>query len=230
MSEEGSRVLSRLRGIVAPIRHILAAPLVSRGVSADTVTLAAIPLAVAAATLIALRFNLLGFGLALLAAAVDFVDGEVARLQGRVTPFGDLLDAVVDRIVEGLLLAALALRMPLPAALALALGALVSYIKARVGLVIAADNRDWPGLGDRADRVALVLVAVLVDAPIFASSGGTVWAERVLWLLVMVSGVGCVQRMLHARALIAAERSSVDVAQGGPHVEMPNEARRGRAR
>lgn len=232
-------MLSRLRNLVQPVRRSLAAPLVSCGVSADALTLAAFPLALVSAGLVVARFSLVGFGVGLVAAAIDFIDGEVARMQGRPTPFGDLLDAVVDRAVEGLLLAALAVRMPLPAALAIALGALVSYIKARVGLVIAADNRDWPGVGDRADRLALILAAVLLDAPMFVDSGGAIGAERVLWLLVGVSAVGCVQRLRHARRLIDASSrcvappdvgsGSVAPVPGGPGGPTPNDARRGRA-
>lgn len=210
-------MLSRLRNFVAPLRRRMAAPLVARKLAPDAVTLSAIPLSCGAAALIVARWTLCGLALALAAALVDFVDGEVARAQQRTSRFGDLLDATVDRVVEGVLLAALAVRWPLPATLALMFGGLVSYIKARVGLIIVADNRDWPGLGDRTDRLVLILLAVLLGAASFATCGGARGARHVLWLLVGVSAVGCLQRLQHARAEVA------QAAVGAPS----NPARRG---
>ena len=54
---------------------------------------------------------LLWGGLAMLvAASLDFVDGTVARLTGRVTKAGGYLDSMVDRFVDALLLLPLLLR------------------------------------------------------------------------------------------------------------------------
>ena len=43
-------------------------------------------------------------GLALLVYGFDFIDGAVARLTGKVSKFGEVLDASLDRITDGLLI------------------------------------------------------------------------------------------------------------------------------
>lgn len=190
-------MLGHLRAAVAPLKRMLATPLARSGVHPDVVTLSAIPLALAAAWLVLEGRPLAALIPALPAVLLDFVDGEVARLQGRVTPFGDLLEAVVDRVVEGILLTALAVEFPLAAAGAMGLSILVSYVKARTGLVVPCDNRDWPGWGDHSDRVLLILAALLARG-----CWGPTAAEAVLWALASTALVGALGRLRHARRLI----------------------------
>lgn len=176
-------------------------PFVRAGVPADVVSLAGVPLAVGSALAVFSGCPLTGLVLGSAAALTDFIDGDVARLQEKATAFGSVLEATIDRFVDAALLAGLVGRYPLAAVSALVLGTLAPYIKARVGLVMPSDNRDWPGVGDRTDRVVLVLVAILLSA--FTDAG----AELVLWTVAAISATGAVQRMLHARRLIAdAER------------------------
>lgn len=196
-------MLGRLRSTVAPLKRMLASPLARAGVHPDAVTLAAIPLALAAGWLVLQGHPLAALVPAVPAVLLDFVDGEVARLQGRVTPFGDLLEAVVDRVVEGLLLAALAVEFPLAAAASLGLSVLVSYVKARTGLVVPCDNRDWPGCGDHSDRV-LMIVAALVARGCWGPGA----AEGVLWALAATAFVGVLGRLRYARLLIAGKRGT----------------------
>lgn len=189
-------MLGKLRAAVKPVVRAVAAPLVRAGVSPHTVTLSAIPLAVLAAICMNAHAYHLAFVAALLAALADLLDGTVAELQNRRTPFGNYLEAVVDKIVEVILLLGAAQAFPLAAGLACGTSLLVSYAKARVGLVIVADNRDWHALGDRADRLLVLLVGLLFG--------------RVQFALLLIAGmnvIGLVQRMRFARALIAdAER------------------------
>lgn len=203
----GDDVLSSLRSAVVPLKQALARPLAALGLPPNLLTLAAIPLALGAAWLVALDRPLVGLLLAVPASLVDFIDGEVARLQGRSSAFGNLLEAIVDRVVEGLLLASLVPFFPLAAAASLGLGFLVSYVKARTGLVVAADNRDWPGWGDHSDRILLALVAILLWG-LGLRLGGVFAAEGALWLLAALSLVGVLQRLRYSRELIReAERS-----------------------
>lgn len=186
-----------LRKAASLPRRWVAAPLARTGVSPQALTLASVPLAAGSGALILTGRHAAGaLILGALALLMDFVDGEVARLQGRTTPFGNLLDAVVDRVVEALLLSALARGCPVAACSALGASLLASYIKARVGLVIVADNRDWPGVGDRADRALLLLVAIGVG-------GWSLLARAwLLWGLALMAAIGCVQRLTFARALV----------------------------
>ncbi len=190
-------MISQLREPIRPLRAALAKPLVMLGVHPNWVTLAAIPLSAMAAWFTYKGCVAWALFFTFLAAAMDFLDGEVARLQGRETDFGNYLEALVDRWVDGVLLLGFWSEHALAAGLGIILSNLVSYSKARLGLVIPTDNRDWPGLGDRSDRLILLLLAVAL---------GTHhrWCGPLLWLLVAISLIGCCQRALHARRLIEA--------------------------
>lgn len=195
-------MLNQLRESVTPLKNALAKPIAATGMSPNLFTLLALPLALGASLLLYRGAWGLALALAIPAALVDFVDGPVARLQNRATPFGNLLEAVVDRIVDAALLVGLATRFPLAASCALACSMVVSYVKARTALVVVCDNREWPGWGDRSDRVVLVLLSILSMALGLAAA-----AEGMLWLMASASLVGLVQRLRYARALV--ERSDL---------------------
>lgn len=190
-------MLSSLRQTVRPVGELVARPFVRAGISANAITLAAIPLSTLAGLFIAKGFFAAGFWLALPTILLDFLDGAVARASKSESLFGNHLEAVVDRYVEGAILVGLAVHYPLLAGSALTFSVLVSYIKARVGLVIVSDNSDWPGIGDRTDRMILLLVALQLLAQ------ERVWLGQLgLLALVVVALVGTVQRMLHSKRLI----------------------------
>ena len=190
-------MLSSLRQTVRPVGELVARPFVRAGISANAITLAAIPLSTLAGLFIAKGFFAVGFWLALPTILLDFLDGAVARASKSESLFGNHLEAVVDRYVEGAILVGLAVHYPLLAGSALTFSVLVSYIKARVGLVIVSDNSDWPGIGDRTDRMILLLVALQLLAQ------ERVWLGQLgLLALVVVALVGTVQRMLHSKRLI----------------------------
>ena len=189
-------MLSLLRKAVAPIKLGLARPLARAKVDPNWVTLSAIPLSLGAMACGATGHYWVGLAFGVPAAMADFLDGPVAELQGRQSPQGNFLEAVVDRVVDGVLLAGLGTRYPLLSFMAVTLSFTVSYIKARVGLVIQSDNSDWPGWGDRTDRVALTLLA-------YAAAGYSCGAGfSILAILVAVSLVGSVQRLRHGLRLI----------------------------
>lgn len=188
-------MISQLREPTRPLRVALAKPLVALGVHPNWITLAAIPLSSAAAFLLARGCCKWALFLALAAAAMDFLDGEVARLQGRTSAFGNYLEALVDRWVDGVLLLGFVQTFPLASGLGIILGSLVSYSKARLGLVMPTDNSDWPGVGDRSDRMLLLLCAVGLGP-------ASPWTGWLLWALVAISLLGCWQRVQHARRQI----------------------------
>ncbi|MBI3928821.1 MAG: CDP-alcohol phosphatidyltransferase family protein [Armatimonadetes bacterium] len=199
-------MLSALRKTVSPLQERLAEPLARSGVPADLVTLAGIPLSLGGALFLFTGHAGAALMLAMAAAMTDFLDGTVARLQNRESPFGNCLEAVVDRWVEGVLLVGLATYFPLAASSALLLSLLVSYVKARVGLVVISDNSDWPGVADRTDRLVLILLTIgfLSQPP---AMGGIAAAGFTLWALAFMALIGCCQRLVHARKVIRdAER------------------------
>lgn len=189
-------MLGNYRSAFKPLKTWLAEPLARTGVSPDIVTLSGIPLSLAAGTLLLMGRPLEALPLAFVSSLTDLVDGEVARLQGRQSHFGNYLEAVVDRVVESILLIALTVLFPLPGAVALAASLIISFTKPRVGLVIITDNHDWPGLGDHSDRMVLIVAAYGLCA--FALFSPAV----LLWLLALMAGTGAYKRVLYARDLV----------------------------
>jgi CDP-diacylglycerol--glycerol-3-phosphate 3-phosphatidyltransferase len=127
---------------------------------------------------------------------LDLLDGALARHAGTQTPFGGFLDSTIDRIGEGVVLAAAGLvfaREGNELALAFAFAAiagsfLVSYTRAKAEVL---GLRGDVGLGTRAERVT-VITAGLFLAPF----GVLEWA---VYLLTATAWVTVVHRVLHVR-------------------------------
>jgi CDP-diacylglycerol--glycerol-3-phosphate 3-phosphatidyltransferase len=102
-------------------------------------------------------------------SVLDILDGALARLSGKGTPFGAFLDSTTDRISEGFMLGAIALvfarhheLFAVAAAFAAVAGSfLVSYTRAKAE---ALGLKGDVGIGSRAERV-VVIAAGLVLAP-----------------------------------------------------------------
>ena len=138
-------------------------------------------------------------------SVLDILDGALARVGGKTTPFGAFLDSTTDRVGEGAMLGAIALvfsRHDHPVALGLTFAAvagsfLVSYTRARAE---ALGLRGDVGIGSRAERVVVI-------------TGGLVLAPLSIWLLVaaisLLTATGwltVVQRILHVRDQLRARQ------------------------
>jgi CDP-diacylglycerol--glycerol-3-phosphate 3-phosphatidyltransferase len=125
-------------------------------------------LALGAAALIIAGYPL-GAGIVLLVAGFfDILDGALARLIKKATPFGAVLDATLDRLSEGVVLLAILAVYAIQASLwgvvlvgaALVLSQLVSYIRARSeaqGLACKV------GIFTRAERVIVLALGLLLS-------------------------------------------------------------------
>lgn len=131
-----------------------------------------------------------GGWLVLLGGATDIFDGRVARARGIASERGAFLDSTLDRFAETFTFAGLALFFAgvawAQAAVALALGAslLVSYTRAR-GEALGVRCRG--GVMQRAERLVLLALAALLDAPLSARLGAphgtvTAWAVAAIAL------------------------------------------------
>lgn len=190
-------MLSKLRESVQPLRSWLAWPFLKVGASPGQVGGFGLAAAAIAAGLMRAGCPRVALLAALLAAASDLADGEVARRSRRSSPEGNYLDALGDRVTECVLLLGLLPLAPNLTALALAGGCLTSYAKARCALVRVMDNRDWPGSGDYPDRAVLILLA-------YTSAPRVEWA---LTLLVVASWSCLWRRVNYARRLIQEART-----------------------
>ena len=203
-------MLNGLRGAMTRVFTPIARALLRAGVSPDAVTIGG-TLVVVLTALWAFPTGHFLAGTLIITVFVltDSLDGVMARQAGRSGPWGAFLDTTMDRFGDGAIFAGLVLWFTaggddrLTAVLALAclvLGSIVPYARARAeGLGMTASG----GIAERADRLALVLVATFavgVGAP-------TVVLTVVLGLLALASAVTIVQRMskVHRQAVQVTE-------------------------
>ena len=140
-------------------------------------------------------------GVLIIAASViaDLLDGTMARLSGRAGPWGNFLDATLDRVADGCVFGALVLwsaayAEPWVTAAALPClvgGQVISYAKARAEAVGATAN---VGIAERAERLIVVLLAAFI-----AGFGVPYVLPGALVLLAVVSVITVVQRIVVVR-------------------------------
>jgi CDP-diacylglycerol---glycerol-3-phosphate 3-phosphatidyltransferase len=180
------------------------------GVTPNILTGAGVTLCLAAAVLVPfedhgkLLFFWLAAGTFVVGSLLDILDGALARVGGKTTPFGAFIDSTTDRVGEGAMLAAIALvfsRHGRDWAVVLAVAAvvgsfLVSYTRARAE---ALGLRGDVGLGSRAERVVLITAGL-----VFAPWGGLPWA---IVALAVTAWLTVVQRILHVRKQLSGGTS-----------------------
>jgi phosphatidylglycerophosphate synthase len=179
------------------LSYAVARPLAVARVSPDLVTLLAVLLAAAALGPAAAGgwWLLLAAAMVVLSGLLDNVDGAVAVLTGRATPWGAVLDAVADRVADLLFLAALLLAGAPVVACALggALMFLLEYLRARAaaaGLTDVGVVTVW----ERPTRV-IVTAAFLVAGAVV----GDPWPALGAWAWVGLGAVGLVQLAVAVR-------------------------------
>jgi CDP-diacylglycerol--glycerol-3-phosphate 3-phosphatidyltransferase len=127
---------------------------------------------------------------------LDLVDGAVARVSGRTSTFGAVLDSSCDRIADAAVFGSIAWYfarhgqrwMLLAALLCLVLGSLTSYIRARAE---AAGLTATVGIAERADR----LIIVLVGTGLSGQHLEVPYVQAIaLWALVAASTITVMQR------------------------------------
>jgi phosphatidylglycerophosphate synthase/putative flippase GtrA len=129
------------------------------GFPPNAITSLSFALALAAAVSVAAGRFALGGWLFVMAGALDFIDGRVARSTGRSSPSGAALDSVLDRYVECALIAGLCWYyrqgwVLVPCLLALTGSMLVPYVRAR-GESLGVSLKEV-GFMQRPERVLLL--------------------------------------------------------------------------
>lgn len=146
-------------------------------------------------------------GVLIIAAFVicDLLDGTMARLSGRAGPWGNFLDATLDRIADGCVFGSLVLwavttgnAWTVAAALTCLVGGqVISYAKARAEAVGATAN---VGIAERAERLIVVLLAAFI-----AGFGVPYVLPIALGALAVISVVTVVQRVVVVRRQLYAK-------------------------
>ncbi len=136
----------------------------------------------------------------ILGSVCDTLDGRYSRMSGKGTPFGAFLDSSLDRIEEGVVLAAIGAYFAkqgddvavAAVVLAVLFSLMVSYTRARAE---ALGVECKVGIGSRAVRVVIISAGLL-----FATGPGDV--ELLEPAVYVLAGLGIIttgQRMWHVR-------------------------------
>ena len=177
------------------------------GFSPNAVTLLGFAVCVAGAVLVAYGHLLAGGIVFLAGGGLDLFDGGLARLTGKASPFGALLDSVFDRLGEAGLFVGIAVYALLAGfsdrfllffvtvlLLALIFSQGVSYLRAR-GEGLGAFTRS--GLMTRTERVIILGAGLIAD--------GLIPVPIMVWVLLAIAVVSCFtlfQRMFTIRGLL----------------------------
>jgi CDP-diacylglycerol--glycerol-3-phosphate 3-phosphatidyltransferase len=188
------------------------------GVEPDRLTYLSLLLSLSSLPLLATGRFALAALLILAGAALDAIDGSVARAQGRASPAGAVLDSCVDRVADaapfiGLAVFyrdhAFAMLVPL---FALVASSMVSYARAKSEIYrISLPN----GLMRRHERV-VCLLASLLAAPLWPSSpglGGVPYPFPLLGtaVIAVLGGVASAVLIARTRAALTAESIAPEV-------------------
>jgi CDP-L-myo-inositol myo-inositolphosphotransferase len=162
-------ISTRISMALAPLRF-----------SPDMVSLVALLLGIAAAVLLGLGHGIVGGILVHLTSVLDGVDGELARLQLRARPSGALLDGLLDRVADAVILAGVGVwaltGSSAPVVLVLVAGATAGALLsmaskdriAALGLPPAPERRLGLLLGGRDGRLLIVAVCAVLGQPLLA--------------------------------------------------------------
>jgi CDP-diacylglycerol--glycerol-3-phosphate 3-phosphatidyltransferase len=174
----------------------LAGRLIGAGVSADAVTLAALPVAVAGAVCLLLSPGapaLLAIVpvLCALRLLLNLLDGQIARRTGAAHPRGELYNEIGDRLADILFLTPVAF-LPGAQPETVLLGVLTSVVASYAGITArgAGGERIYRGILSKPGRMALLsafCIAVLIGGP------GAWWAFGPL--LLVGAGLTLIERL-----------------------------------
>lgn len=173
-------------------------------ITPNQVTIAGTVLNVAAAALVVADHLIYAAIVFLVAGCFDMLDGALARLAQKVTPFGAFLDSTLDRVSEGVVLAAIAYLMAVEGrsidaalvVLALMGAMLVSYTRARaesLGLECKV------GLMSRPERVILIALGLFFNV-----------LPYVIYIMLALTVVTVIQRVVHTYRQLGRQKK-----QGG---------------
>ncbi|MEM2698090.1 MAG: CDP-alcohol phosphatidyltransferase family protein [Ignisphaera sp.] len=155
-------MLTRLRSNANRIIIRIARICLRLNISPNLITLSGLILSIFAIPCAVFKNYILLFLVIVLASFMDIVDGATARLGGRTTAFGGILDSVCDRIEEfSFLISLYFMGMSAPLVLiAITISYTISYLRA-LG-EIRGIKMEGIGLLERGERLILIASTVLL--------------------------------------------------------------------
>jgi len=194
-------VLSRFRDRANDLLRPVAEAIARAGVSPNTLTFIGFLVGLLAAFFFSRGEQLLAGVVILLAGFFDIIDGAVARVLGRETAFGGVLDSVVDRYVDFLIFAGIIYAFASGGiseagfmrgwgwawgVLAIVGGFMVSYIRARAE--VAGSGKLDVGIAERAERLLILAIGALVG-----------YTQYSVVIIVILTHLTVLQRLFVAR-------------------------------
>jgi len=179
------------RALANPIIQSPARLLAKSGLNPNVLTILGFLLALVAALILATGHLFLGGFLVLVSGAADLLDGSVARMSGKTTRFGGLLDSVLDRFSEAALFSGLIAYYANQGSLyelvlvtaALVGSMMTSYVKARAeGLGMKCEV----GIFTRPERVILLAIGLIFNQLLI-----------ILWIIAILSNLTAWHRLFY---------------------------------
>jgi CDP-diacylglycerol--glycerol-3-phosphate 3-phosphatidyltransferase len=179
--------------------------LIESRLTPNAISLTGLALNVVAAVLVYSDEYFLG-GIAFIVGSVmDTLDGRYSRMSGKGSQFGAFLDSTLDRVSEGVVLAAVAAQFAeagddfavAATVIAVLASVMVSYTRARAeALGVTGDV----GIAPRAVRVVILSIGLLFAKG--ASLGDFELLEPAVYVLAVLSIVTVFQRIFHVRSAL----------------------------
>ena len=178
--------------------EILRDRLIASRLTPNQISMAGFTLNVIAAVLVWQHEFFIGGVVFIIGSICDTLDGGYSRMSGKGTPFGAFLDSTLDRIVEGIVLTAVAAtfaerqdELAVAAVVVAVMASLVvSYTRARAE---ALGVECKVGIADRLVRV------IIISAGLVGAGLGLGLLEPAVYVLAALTTITVVQRILHVR-------------------------------
>ncbi len=176
--------------------EVLRDRLIASRLTPNQISMAGFTLNVVAAVLVWQHEFFIGGVVFIIGSVCDTLDGGYSRMSGKGTPFGAFLDSTLDRIVEGIVLTAVAAtfaerndELAVAAVVVAVMASLVvSYTRARAE---ALGVQCKVGIADRLVRVVIISAGL-----VFADLGAL---EPAVYVLAALTSVTVIQRILHVK-------------------------------
>ena len=181
--------------------------LIESRLTPNAISLTGLALNLVAAVLVFEDLFFLGGVAFIVGSVMDTLDGRYSRMSGKGTQFGAFLDSTLDRVSEGIVLAAVAAQFAeegddfavAATVIAVLASVMVSYTRARAeALGVKGDV----GIAPRAVRVVILSIGLLFAKG--ASLGDFSLLEPAVYVLAALSIVTVFQRIFHVRRELRA--------------------------
>jgi archaetidylinositol phosphate synthase len=181
-------MLNKLRSTLSSAIMPVAKGIASTGITPNQITIIGFLVSLVAAYFFFASQQFWGGIFILITGFFDVLDGAVAKITGKVSKWGGVLDSSLDRYSDLIIIGAIILGGlcdPLWGILAMIGSVMVSYVRARSEL----EGVKMAGVGimERAERLLILVVAALL---------GYTWAGIIL--LAILTNFTVLQRLYHA--------------------------------